>query len=64
MKKTTSENLIRGMFVKVDGDFDNPTKESLLKVISKLKEFSINFRMTDTVEKRFNEMRQIIEKLK
>ena len=38
-KKINVDLLIENAFDEVGGDFNNPTKESLIKVIMKLKEF-------------------------
>ena len=46
LKKLNVRALIRNFFTKVNGDYDNPTNESLLNVLDELKEFADNFPQT------------------
>ena len=55
--------LIRQKFEEVQGDFDNPTKNDLIKVEHKLKEFSAYFRDQDVIEKHAGEIMQLIDRL-
>ncbi len=57
-------DLVRNIFKEEDADFDNPTKEDLLKVIKSLAEFSKNFRNQETVKKHFGEIMSSINKIK
>lgn len=56
-------SIIKKAFFDVNGDFDKPDKESLKKVVEKLKEFSINFRDQDLVNKHAKEISTLIDKL-
>ncbi|MBU0636390.1 hypothetical protein KKE06_05175 [Candidatus Micrarchaeota archaeon] len=62
-KQEYVEVLIRSMFRKVGGDFDQPTKESLTKVVKGLKAYSRQFRDLKTIEKHVQEIMQLIEKI-
>ena len=57
------EALIRLKFEEVGGDFNNPTKESLIKVVSQLKDYSKLFRDQSIIEKHAGEILSLIEKL-
>ena len=55
--------VIRKMFDDVNGDFNNPTKESLIDVVEKCKEFAGLFRDKEIIEKHANEIMSLINKL-
>ena len=55
--------VIKKMFDDVDGDFDNPTKESLINVVEKCKEFAGMFRDKEIIEKHAAEIMSLIDKL-
>ena len=59
-KKIDVEMIIKKMFEETNHDFDNPTKESLLRVISKLAEFARNFRDQETVSKHYQNIQTLI----
>jgi len=63
MKLFDIKSLIEKYFEEVNGDFDNPTKESLLEVIGKLQEFAKNFRKPKIVNKHSGEIMKLIKKL-
>jgi|GEM_PF-386329 len=56
--------LIKNFFYETNGDFDHPTKESLLKVIDKLAYFSKKFRTPQEVDDHHKEMTLLINKIK
>ena len=63
-KKINVDLLIEDAFDTVGGDFNNPTKESLIKVITKLKEFATDaFRDAEIIEKHAGEIMLLINKL-
>jgi len=63
-KKISVDSLIENAFEEAGGDFNNPTKESLIKVIMKLKEFAADaFRDAEIIEKHTGEIMQLINKL-
>lgn len=55
--------LIESLFKDVGGDFNNPTKDDILKVIKKLAEIAAQFREPEIVEKHYNEIMELIRKL-
>ena len=57
------KTLIRQKFEEVQGDFENPKKDDLLKILHKLKEFSSYFRDQEIIEKHVEEIMQLIDKL-
>lgn len=56
--------LIKNFFYEVGGDFDHPTKESLFKVIDKLSNFSLKFRSPEEVNRHYQELAALINKIK
>ena len=63
-KKISVDSLIENAFEEAGGDFNNPTKESLIKVIMKLKGFAADaFRNPEIIEKHAGEIMQLINKL-
>jgi len=58
------EIIVRRAFQKSGGDFDDPDKESLVGAINYLREFSKVFRKPEVIEKHYNEIMQLIKKLK
>ncbi|MHB9019553.1 MAG: hypothetical protein ACYC3G_01595 [Minisyncoccota bacterium] len=64
IKLTDVLTLIRNFFYETNGDFDKPTKESLLKVIDKLANFSRKFRSSEEVEEHHKELTSLINKIK
>ena len=57
------EIVIKKMFEDVNGDFHNPTKESLINVVDKCKEFAGLFRDKETIKKHANEIMTLINRL-
>lgn len=56
-------SIVKKAFKETGGNFDNPDKKSLTKVISYLKKFSENFRSPEIVIKHFNQINKLIEKI-
>ena len=54
---------IKKYFVDVGGDFENPTKESIVLVIGKLKNFAKNFRNPKIIAKHAGEIMILANKL-
>jgi len=57
------EIVIKKMFNDVNGDFNNPTKKSLINVVNKCKEYAGLFRDKETIEKHANEIMTLINML-
>lgn len=55
--------VVRKAFIDTGGDFENPTKESLLKVIDGLAEFAKKFRDQETIKKHYGEIMSLIERM-
>lgn len=64
IKVTDVLTLIKNFFYETNGDFDKPTKESLLKVIDKLAYFSKKFRSPEEVNEHQEELTTLINKIK
>ncbi|MEY2671865.1 MAG: hypothetical protein RL687_282 [Candidatus Parcubacteria bacterium] len=63
IKNLSVTQMIRNYFNETGGDFDKPEKESILKVMEKLKEFAKNFRDPSIAEKHFQEIMILVGKL-
>ena len=63
IKRINVRQLIRNSFSETGGSYDAPTKDSILKVVGKLKEFAKNFRDQSVIEKHFQEIMSLVEKL-
>lgn len=57
------EIFIEKMFTDVKGDFNNPTKESLEKVIDRCAEYAKSLRDKEVIEKHYKEIMTLINKL-
>ena len=55
--------MIKTLFDRVNGDFDNPDKESLIKVIDQCAQYAQNYRDDETIEKNYNKIMDMINKL-
>jgi hypothetical protein len=53
--------IVKKMLDDSNGDFDNPTKESILKSLEKLKEFAKNFRDQSVIEKHYEQIMQLVK---
>jgi len=63
MKKIDVELLIKSKFEAVGADFNNPTKESIIGVMDKLAELSINFRKPEIIKKHYGEIMDLVHRL-
>jgi len=63
MKKVHVKELVQDIFVKIEGDFNNPTKDNLLKVLDNLKSFASIYRMLNVIKKHVSEIMLLINKL-
>lgn len=63
MKLFDVKSQIQIFFEEVDGDFDNPTKNSIIKLLGKLQEFAKKFRNPKIVEKHTKEIMTLVNKL-
>jgi hypothetical protein len=63
MKKSHVKELVQDIFIKIKGDYNNPTKENLLLVLKNLKIFASIYRRPKIIEKHVNEIMTLIDKL-
>ena len=63
MKKLEVELLIKKYFAETGGNFDNPTKEEIIKVLDKLAEYAKNFRSPEVIKKHYGEIMRLVNKL-
>jgi hypothetical protein len=63
MKRSVVKDLISDIFVWIGGDFNNPTKKDLFKVIDILRRFAAIYRSEKIIKKHFTEILLLIEKL-
>lgn len=64
MQKLDVELMVKNFFKEVKGDFDNPKKDSLIKVCDKLADYAKHFRNKKIINKHYNEIMRIIKKIK
>ena len=62
-KELNVRELVRQYFTEVGGNYDQPDKESLIKVCDKLKEFAFHFRGWKIIEKNYKQIMTLINKL-
>lgn len=63
MKVINVQQMVRGFFKDVGGDFEEPTKESIMNVIEKLKGFAANFRNPEIISKHYSEIIELVQAL-
>lgn len=63
MKKVNVRQIVRKAFEDSGGDFDSPTKVSIIGACRKLEEFAANFRNQELIQKHFGEIMELAEKL-
>lgn len=56
--------LIKNIFKKIGADFNNPTKDDLVKVLHELSEYAANFRRPEIIKKHYDEIAALLDKLK
>jgi hypothetical protein len=64
MKAMNVEGLVKNCFKDTGGDFENPTKTTLMVAIGKLAEFAKNFRDQKVVEEHYQNIQKLIECIK
>jgi len=57
-------NIVKKAFTDSGGDYENPTKESLQKVMAKLADFAKNFRDQKIIEKHYSQILSLVNKIK
>lgn len=56
--------LVRRAFESTDGDFDNPSKESINKAVNFLALYSKSFRDQEVIQKHYQEIKKILDLIK
>ncbi len=63
LKKTDVEGLIKKFFVEAKGSFENPDKESLMKVMDMLRDYAAHFRDKGTIDAHYSQIRRLVQSL-
>ena len=63
MKKSHVKELVQDIFIKINRDFNNPTKEDLLLVLKNLESFAKIYRKPKIIKKHVSEIMILINKL-
>jgi hypothetical protein len=63
IKRKHVEIFIKKIFDEAHADFYLPTKESLIQVIDICKDFASCFRNKETIERHYNEIMSLIDRL-
>lgn len=64
INKEYCAQIVKKAFTETNGDIENPTKQSILKVLSWLADFSKNFRNQETIQKNVAEIMKLINLIK
>lgn len=62
-KRKHMDVMIKKFFHDVNGDFNNSTKESLVKVIDKCREFAKCFRDQSVIQEHYNKILMLINRI-
>jgi hypothetical protein len=54
---------VKKAFADSGGDFEKPSKKSIIECLEKLKEFAANFRNPSIIEKHYNEIMKLVSRL-
>ena len=63
MKRKTVKSLIKSKFEEVGGDFNNPTKKTLIQIVMELAEYASKFRQPIVIDRHMDEIMHLIKKL-
>jgi len=63
MKQETVKSLVESKFKEIGGDFNNPTKNTLIQVVMKLAEYASAFRDPAVIDKHIDEILKLIDKI-
>ena len=63
MKKSHVKELVQDIFVRINGDFNKPTKNNLLIVVRNLKDFAKIYRKPKIIKKHVTEIMTLVDKL-
>ena len=62
-EKIQTDLIVMSAFDDVKADFNNPTKEDIIKVMNELARFASKFRKPEIVKKHYNEIMKLVKKL-
>ncbi|MFA6098693.1 MAG: hypothetical protein WCV50_02875 [Patescibacteria group bacterium] len=62
--KANIEGIVRKAFRESGGDFDAPTRETIIKAMDWLAEFSKSYRQPEMIRKNYIEVMKLVNKLK
>jgi hypothetical protein len=57
------KDVVKKAFEDSKGDFENPTKPSIINTMDKLKDFAANFRDQSIIQKHYSEMMKIVKEM-
>ena len=57
------QEIVKKAFADSGGDFEKPTKKSIMDSLEKLKEFAANFRNPSIIEKHYSEIMKLVNRL-
>ena len=63
MKRGTVKSFIESKFEEVGGDFNNPTKKTLIQIVMELAEYASKFRQPIVIDRHMDEIMRLINKL-
>jgi hypothetical protein len=63
LNKEYCGDIVKKAFNDTGSSFDRPTKEALIKALDNLKSFAINFRDKSIIEKHYNQILKLVNKL-
>jgi hypothetical protein len=63
MKKSHVKELIENIFEKIEKDFNNPTKDSLIEVVEHLEKIAKVYRNQDIIDTHVKEIMQLINRI-
>jgi hypothetical protein len=63
MGKPYCTEIVKKAFADSGGDFEKPSKKSIIECLEKLKEFAANFRNPSIIKKHYKEIMELVSRL-
>ena len=63
IKKENIERIVRNFFTDVGGDYENPNKDAILGVLTRLKQFVTNFNKPEILDRHYDGVMALVDKL-
>ena len=57
------KQIVEKAFKDANDDFENPTRDGIMRVLENLKEFALNFRDPSIIEKHYGEIMQLVNRM-